>query len=106
MKKVLLFVFFVFFLLLPALAWCSPFLVCDPNPGATKYILEMDGVELPEGVCLEDGSFLHDMAIYANTGEHTVRAKAGNLWGWSDWSVPFDFNTEIPGIPSGIGLSE
>jgi hypothetical protein len=93
MRKLFLLVFFIFFLFLPVLAFSSPYLVCDPNPGATKYILEMDGVELPEGVCLEDGSFKVDMADYANTGEHTVRAKAGNLWGWSDWSVPFDFST-------------
>ena len=84
----------------------APFLVCDPNPGATKYMLEMDGVELPEGVCEADGSLRHDMTAYVNTGNHTVRAKAGNVWGWSTYSDPFDFDADVPNQASNVGLSE
>ena len=103
MKKLLLAVVAFFFMC--GMAWSAPSLVCDPNTGATKYILEMDGVELPEGVCEADGSLRHDMVSYANTGDHTVRAKAGNVWGWSDYSDPFPFNADVPGAPSGFGFS-
>ena len=102
MKKLLLALVAFFFMC--GMAWSAPFLVCDPNPGATKYILEMDGVELPEGVCEVDGSFKHDMAAWVG-GDHTVKAKAGNVWGWSIYSDPFDFNADVPGVPSGFGFS-
>lgn len=30
---------------------------------------------------------------------------AGFKWGVSDWSLPFDFNADTPGSPSGFGFS-
>ena len=105
MKKLLMLGIIVFFFMC-GMAQAAPFLVCDPNPGAIKYILEMDGVELPEGVCEADGSIRYDMAAYINTGNHTVRAKAGNLWGWSIYSDPFVFDADTPSAASGVGLSE
>ena len=104
MKKILALIAGI--LLLAGTVYAQPFLVCDPNTGATKYMLEMDGTELPEGVCEADGSLRYDMAAYANTGTHTVRAKAGNVWGWSIYSDPFNFNANAPGAPSGFGFSE
>ena len=103
MKKILALIAGI--LLIAGIAQAAPFLVCDSNPDATKYILEMDGTELPEGVCEIDGSIKHDLASYLNTGSHTVRAKAGNIWGWSTYSDPFNFNANAPGAPTGVGLS-
>lgn len=102
MKKLLLAV--VAFFLMVGMAWSAPFLVCDPNPGAEKYVLEVDGVEQAEAACLADGSFKHDMSFWAG-GNHTLRAKAGNVWGWSIYSDPFNFNADAPGVPSGFGFS-
>ena len=104
MKKILVFLI-GFILLSVGPLYAAPFLVCDPNPDATKYVLEMDGVELSEGVCEADGSIRYDMASYLNTGNHTVRAKAGNLWGWATYSDPFNFNANAPGAHIGVGLS-
>ena len=102
MKK-LLFGVIAFFLMV-SMAWSAPFLVCDPNHGATKYVLEVDGVEQAEAACLADGSFKHDMAPWTG-GDHTVKAKAGNVWGWTVYSDPFPFNADVPGVPSGLGFS-
>ena len=85
------------------MAYADPWLISDPNPGATVYILEMDGVELPQEACESDGSIRVDMAPYVG-GDHTLRAKAGNIWGYSAYSDPFDFNADIPGVPSGFGF--
>jgi len=85
-------------------AFAAPFLVCDPNPRATVYVLEVDGVEQAEAACLADGSFKHDMAAWTG-GNHTVKAKVGNVWGWSVYSDPFNFNADVPGVPSGFGFS-
>lgn len=104
MKKTLALIAGILFLMV-GVCQAQPFLVCDPNPGATKYMLEMDGVELPEGVCEADGSLRYDMVSYVNTGNHMVRAKAGNIWGWSTYSDPFNFDANAPGVPSGFGFS-
>lgn len=104
MKKVLFGLIALFLILMCGMVQAAPFLVCDPNPGADFYVLEVDGVEQAEADCLADGSFKHDMAAWAG-GNHTVRAKAGNVWGWSAYSDPFDFNADAPGSPSGFGFS-
>lgn len=103
MKKLLMILAFV--LMFAGTVWADPWLVSNPNDGATVFILEMDGVELPQEACESDGSIRFDMASYAGTGDHTVRAKAGNIWGWSVYSDPFNFNADIPGAPSGFGFS-
>ena len=103
MKKVLAVLVMVLMFCGSALA--DPWLVSDPNDGATVFILEMDGVELQQEACESDGSIRFDMASYAGTGDHVLRAKAGNIWGWSAYSDPFNFNADIPGVPSGFGFS-
>lgn len=89
-------------LLLPVLAFGGPFLVCDPNPGAQKIILEINGLEMPEFPAEIDGSLKYDLAGLAE-GAFTVRAKAGfGVWGWSEYSVPFNFTK--PSIQAPLGL--
>lgn len=102
MKRVLAILAMV--LMFASVCQADPFLVCAPNPGALWYVLEVDGIELPESTCEADGSLRYDMAPYAG-GDHFVRAKAGNIWGWSVYSDPFNFNADLPGAPSGFGFS-
>ena len=89
-------------LLLPVLAFGAPFLVCDPNPGAETIILEINGVEMPEFAAEIDGSLKYDLAGLAE-GNFTVRARAEfGVWGWSEYSLPFDFTK--PSIQAPVGL--
>ena len=104
MKKILALVIGVSFFI-AGVVCASPFLVCDPNAGAVKYVLEVYGVELMEGVCDADGSIRYDMSVYVNTGNHTIRAKVGNLWGWSTYSDPFSFDADTPSPASNVELS-
>jgi len=86
-------------------AYAAPFLVCDPVDSAEYFIVEVDGVVVADNQPAETDRTIHyDMAPFTG-GDHTVRAKAGNMWGVSDWSLPFDFNADLPGSPSGFGFS-
>ena len=100
--------FFIGFMLVfsVGLAQAAPFLVCDPQIGVDKYVLDIDGVETTEIAAQADGSLRYDMAAYINTGNHTVKAKAGNIWGWSIYSDPFVFDADTPSPASNVGLSE
>lgn len=92
-------------LLLPSLVFASPFLVCDPNPGAEKIILEINGVEVPEFAAETDGSLRYDLEVLAE-GAFTIRAKAGfGVWGWSEWSLPFSDTKVIPKAHGGLRVS-
>ena len=97
------FIAFVFIaLLLPVLAFGAPFLVCDPNPGAEKIILEINSIDMPEFPAEADGSLKYDLAGLAE-GDFTIRAKAEfGVWGWSEYSVPFSFTK--PSIQAPMGL--
>ena len=100
MKKLLLIL-----ILWPSLVFASPFLICDPNPGAEKIILEINGVEIPEFPAETDGSLRYDLVSLAE-GPFTIRAKAGfGVWGWSEWSVPFSDTKVIPEAHGGLRVS-
>lgn len=85
-------------------ARAAPFLICDPQAEVTKYVIEMNGSEFPEFAAEPDGSMKYDLSGLAE-GSYTVRAKAGNLWGWSAYSAPFVFNVTIPSAPSNVNIS-
>lgn len=103
MKKLLFALVFVLAFSISTV-FAAPFLVCDPNPGATKIILEINTVEIPEFPAETDGSLRHDLAGLAE-GPFTIRAKAGNVWGWSDWSLPLADTKAIPNASSGLRVS-
>ena len=105
MKKILGLIAGILFLTV-GVCQAAPFLVCDPQEGVTKYVLDIDGVETTILTAQADGSLRYDMAAYINTGNHAVRAKAGNIWGWSTYSDPFNFDADTPNAVSGVGLSE
>jgi hypothetical protein len=96
-------------MLIPSVVFGSPFLVCDPIQQSfevTEFILEIDGqvISVPPEV-LPDGTFriFYDLAGITN-GNHTIRAKAKNIWGESSWSAPFDFTSGMPTIPGGYRI--
>ena len=101
MKKLLLIAAICLF---ASTAWAAPFLVCDPNPGAEMIILEINGVEMPEFAAEPDGSLRYDLAGLV-AGDFTVRAKAGNMWGWSIYSLPLDFTKPSLQAPMGLRVS-
>ena len=82
----------------------TPFLVCDPNPGADKVILEINGVETLEFAAEVDGSLRYDLVGLAD-GDFVIRAKAGNIWGWSEWSVPLSDTKAAPNAFGGLRVS-
>lgn len=84
-----------------------PFLICDPQAGVDKFEVEVDGTSdtSPTEYTPEDMAFLKYDLDSLPDGEHSVRARSGNVWGWSEYSVPFDFIKQLPGVPSGFGLS-
>jgi len=91
-------------LLIPALALGNPFLVCDPQTGVTMYDMETNGTVTEDFTAEPDGSAKIDLAGLAN-GDYTVRLRAKNEWGVSDWSLPLDFTKAVPGAPSRLRVS-
>ena len=101
--KVLIFLVFAITFLLPAMSRAAPFLVCDPQSGITEYIIDINGTELSVFSAESDGSMRYDLQGLAERS-YTVKAKAGNLWGWSAYSDPFVFNVSIPLKPSNVKI--
>jgi hypothetical protein len=73
---------------LPVVAFANPFLVCDPDPDATSYLVKLDGlaeVETP-------APLKFDLAG-VSVGNHRVEVKAkNNLWGATSEASPFEFS--------------
>lgn len=102
MKRILLAIFM--FALMCSSAYASPFLTCDPVPGATYFLITLDGVErnIPAG---EGGSLRWDLnTVPLATGNHTLTGKSCNEWGCSISSAPFSFTKSIPGPPTTISI--
>ena len=94
---VFIFVVFLLVYLMARSVFGSPFLVCDdPTEGGTPtcYHLEGLGAEVVE----TEAPLHHDVESLAD-GVHTVRARACNWRGCSDWSDPYTFTLEP--APSG-----
>ena len=103
MRKLILVV--VCFLLLVGVTWAGPFLVCDPQTGVLDYevTIEQNGIPVVGGrVPAEaDTTLRFDLEGIPN-GTYVAKVKAGNLWGWSDWSLPFGFVVERCNPPTGV----
>ena len=102
--KLLIFLVLVITFLLPATSRAAPFLICDPQTEVTEYIIDINGTELSAFSAEADGSMRYDLQGLAE-GSYTVKAKAGNLWGWSAFSDPFVFNVTIPLQPSNVKIT-
>ena len=91
-------------LLVPVLAFANPFLVCDPQDGITMYDMETNGTVTEDFTAEPDGSAKVDLAGLAD-GEYTVRLRAKNEWGVSNWSDPLAFTKAVPTVPTGLHVS-
>lgn len=82
----------------------APFLVCDPQAGVLEYnvVIEENGVTVMGGIVPAevDTTVRFDLEGIPN-GVYNAKLKAGNLWGWSDWSLPFGFMVERCNQPTG-----
>lgn len=71
--------------------------------GVQSFELEMDGTTTPfAAVETQDGEGKRlevDLGDLAD-GEHVVRARAYNLWGWGPWSDPLSFTKSVPAKPT------
>ncbi len=88
----------------------AQYLTCDDvGENITKYMVDIDGAETetPAVNGAEPGTkhLWFDLTPVAE-GSHIVKAKAGNDWGWSDWTPNLPFTKTLPGIPSGLVLEE
>lgn len=85
----------------------SPFLVCDPHASATKFQLEINGEVVDADTSGAAGALTikHDLAGIAE-GAYVFRARAGNLWEWSIWTIPLNAAKALPNVPSGFGIVE
>ena len=70
----------------------APFLVCDPDPAVTEYLVNLNG----QGWVSTPAPLHYDLSD-VNAGAHTIEVKAKNEWGQSV-SVPFDFTKILPSV--------
>ncbi len=89
-----------------SISFAAPFLSwTDPNLSSMnidKSQVELNGTIVMD-VLITDG-LKYDLAGLAD-GSYTARVRFHNVWGWSNFSVPFDFDKQVPGAPTGVGLS-
>ena len=85
--------------------WAQPYLVCDPQEAVETYEVDINGVITTlEADPTGEFGFKMDLADIQN-GIYNAKARAGNIWGWSEWSVPFGFVVQRCGPPQNIRLS-
>jgi hypothetical protein len=90
------------------------YLISAPVPAAQAkgYEIQLDEVRTlaapAEQVDADNVRLHYDLKTVSNLaeGEHTVRVRALNGWGAGTYTDPFVFTKTLPGVPSGIGLSE
>jgi len=78
-------------LLLPVLAFGQTYyLVSDPNPGVTKVIVIINGVEQPVEDAAVDGSVYHALPGFDPAGPKIIFNAKASFDGevWSDLAVP------------------
>jgi hypothetical protein len=90
----------IIFILFAVTAFASPFLISDPNPGATSY--QLTGWTPSTIAAQSDGSLRMDVAS-ASVGTTPLTVKACNVWGCSV-AVPFVLQKQLPSAPSQLRL--
>ena len=101
-------------ILLPGMAFASPFLTCDPYPNTgpqpTEFVVNISGIVVPivtPAVDVTGGKGMKlDLGPLNLVGAKTVTAKARNpAYGESALSAPFSFTAGVPAVPGGLTLS-
>ena len=98
MKKLLV----VLMVLVPVMAFASPFIVSDAQQGISHYMVIIDGGVVTEVPAQADGSLKVDVAT-VSTGQHNITIRACSWWECSE-PVPFVFTRAGIAVPTGIGL--
>ena len=83
------------------MSWAAPFCDCTKGAGGTPTSYEFSGLPLtPTTVPAQaDGNFRIDLVNLAG-GTYTIRVRAINSRGVSEWSDPFQFSLDsLPGKP-------
>jgi len=111
MKTLLLLMAVSLVLMTATMVWAAPFCACTKGvAGGTpdSYNIEGLGTFMPATTDIQaqsDGNFRIDLANLPQ-GSYTIRARAKNLWGVSEWSDPFQFTPVPPPTkPTGLKLS-
>jgi hypothetical protein len=94
----------IFVLVLATVSQAAPFMVCDPNPGATSYQLTGPAWVPTTVTAQADGSIKLDVAA-STIGANNLTVKACNsVWGCST-AVPFAFTRPAAiSVPGGLEL--
>lgn len=107
MKKLLIAIMVI---LLPVLAYASPFIVCDPYPTTVEqpdyFNVTLDGGAVVQSTpqAVTGGLRLHFDLSGISNGTHNMTVAACNEWGCSS-TVPFGFTKAVPGAPANTRLS-
>jgi len=91
----------IIFILFAVTAFASPFLISDPNPGATSY--QLTGWTPSTIAAQSDGSLRMDVASAVQGTTYNLTIAACNVWGCSD-TVPFELQKKLPSAPSQLRL--
>ncbi|MFH2076317.1 MAG: hypothetical protein ABIJ57_13390 [Pseudomonadota bacterium] len=108
MKRFLIAVAFLAFVLCACNVWAAPFLVCDLQTGVTSYDVEITlgngAPAVQTGIPAQaDGSLRLDLFTLTQPGNYTFRARAyAGDWGYSEWSLPF--SATKPGSPGNVKI--
>jgi len=105
----------ILLILLPLVGFASPFLVCNSYPTAVvqpdtfEVYIDSNPAVISIAVTNPDNSkqLKHDLAgTGLMDGSHTVKLKACNVWGCSDYSLPFTFTKSVANPPVSIGIQK
>ena len=91
----------IIFILFAVTAFASPFLISDPNPGATSY--QLTGWSETNVVAQADGSLRMDVGSAVQGTTYNLTIAACNVWGCST-TVPFVLQKQLPVVPSQLRL--
>ena len=91
----------IIFILFAVTAFASPFLISDPNPGATSY--QLTGWSETNVVAQADGSLRMDVGSAVQGTTYNLTIAACNVWGCST-TVPFVLQKQLPSAPSQLRL--
>jgi len=91
----------ILFILIASLASASPFLVSDPNAGATSY--QLTGWSETNVTAQADGSLRMDVGSAVQGTTYNLTIAACNVWGCST-TVPFVLQKQLPSAPSQLRL--
>ena len=83
----------IIFILFAVTAFASPFLISDPNPGATSY--QLTGWSETTVTAQADGSLRMDVGSAVQGTTYNLTIAACNVWGCSV-TVPFAFGKQLP----------